>query len=73
MWKGFATSESTPSLEKLHDLANDLWQEERKAATPEELAAHSAAWELEDIDFANDPDYRAFKREMDRAFGREPN
>jgi hypothetical protein len=27
----------------LYDLLNDLWQEERKDASPEELAAHSAA------------------------------
>jgi hypothetical protein len=37
------------------------------------LAAHAGAWALEDIDFVNDPDYQAFKREMDKALGKELN
>ncbi len=73
IWKWFAVTDHTPSLGSLHNLLDVLWQEERKNTTWEELAAHSAAWELEDTDFANDPDYKAFKREMDRAFGKLPD
>lgn len=73
VWKWFATMDRTELLESLHSLLDDFWQEERKEATPEELAAHAAAWALEDIHFANDPHYQAFKREMDRAFGRPPD
>jgi hypothetical protein len=73
VWKWFATTHSAERLRQLHSLLDGLWQEERKKATPEELAAHQAAWALEDIDFVNDPDYQAYKREMDRALGKKPN
>jgi hypothetical protein len=56
----------------LHSRLDVLWQEERKQATTEELASHAGAWALEDIDSVNDPDYQ-YKREMDRALGKEPD
>jgi hypothetical protein len=73
VWKWFATTHSAERLWKLHSILDALWQEERRQSTPEELAAHTGAWALEDIDFVNDPDYQAFKREMDKALGKEPN
>ena len=41
---------------------------------PGAMASYAGAWALEEVDFAKDPEYQAFKREMlDRGFGREPN
>jgi hypothetical protein len=73
VWKWFAITHSTERLWKLHSILDGLWQEERKQSTLGELAACAGAWALEDVDFVNDPDYQAFKREMDRALGKEPN
>jgi hypothetical protein len=73
VWKWFATTHSAERLWQLHSLIDGLWQEERKQSTPRELAAYAEAWALEDADFVNDPDYQAYKREMDRALGEEPS
>ena len=51
----------------LHNLLNNLWQDERQDSTAEQLAEHSSAWALEDIpDIARDPEYQAFIREMEK-------
>jgi hypothetical protein len=73
VWKWFATTHSAERMGTLHSRLDVLWQEDRKQATTEELASHAGAWALEDIDFVNDPDYQAYKREMDRALGKEPD
>jgi len=72
IWKFFASTEHTPDLGRLYGLLDVLWQEERKGATPEQLMEDSAAWgRLEDtLDFANDPEYQAFLREIGAG---EPN
>jgi hypothetical protein len=71
IWKWFAVNKGTQSLGNLHSMLDFLWQEERKNCMPGELPKHAGAWEHEDVDFVNDPDYQAFQREMDRAFGRD--
>ena len=74
IWKWFATVRSIPQLGKLHELFNELWQDERKTSTAAELAAHSEAWALEDLDFANDPEYQAYMRERESGgSGKEPD
>ena len=66
IWKWFAMDASPLGLGTLHDLLNVIWQDERQNSTAEELAEHSSAWAREDIDFANDPEYQAFIREMEK-------
>jgi len=56
-----------------YDLMNQKWREERKTSTPEELAGYAAAWALENVGLAGDPEFQAFMREMEAAFGKEPN
>ena len=71
VWKWFATTHSAERLAILHSLLDGLWQEERKQSNAQELAALAGAWDIEDADFLDDPDYQAYKREMDRAMGKE--
>ena len=60
--------EASPlGLGNLHNLLNDLWQDERQVSTAEQLAEHSSAWVLQDIsDIASDPEYQAFICEMEK-------
>jgi len=67
IWKWFAKDASPLGLGDLHNLLNNIWQDERQNSTAEELAAHLSAWAREDIlDIASDPDYQAFIREMEK-------
>ena len=48
VWDWFRTTDTTQAVPKenwtgLYELLNSLWQDERKDATPQELAAHSDA------------------------------
>jgi hypothetical protein len=48
VWDWFGTTDTTQAVPKevwigLYELLNSLWLDERKDATPEELAAHSGA------------------------------
>ena len=73
VWSWFATVERTASLEKLRELLNVLWQEERKKGTSDELAAYAGAWGLENLDFANDHDFQEFMREIEGTSGKQPD
>jgi hypothetical protein len=73
VWKWFVTRTEIEEVAALYNLLNELWQEERNLASPDELAEHARAWEIENLDFVNDPEYQTYKRAMDRAFGKPPD
>jgi hypothetical protein len=47
VWEWFATVDRTAQLESLYNLLDELWHDEHKNATPEELLAHVGLWDLE--------------------------
>jgi hypothetical protein len=63
VWKWFQTQPRSVSLEKLYELLNGLWQEDRAGCTQDQLAAYSQPLDLE-----NDPAFRRFLDDLNRGF-----
>jgi hypothetical protein len=72
VWKWFQlTHSSSGSLEPLYDMLNEIWQEDRKTCTQDQLAAYAAAWASGVVDIGKDWQFQAFLLEMDRAFSKK--
>jgi len=63
VWKWFQEQNRPSELEALYDMLNDMWQEDRKSSTPEELAGYSRM-----LDIERDSEFQRFLRELDKGF-----
>ena len=66
VWKWFSRapkSISSHELGALYDVLNDMWQEDCKSSTPEQVAAYSQAFRIED-----DPEFKKFMKDLDQSF-----
>jgi hypothetical protein len=57
VWKWFQRQKRSAELEILCGMLNDLWQEDRRSGTPEQIE--------------NDPELQKFLQDLDRAFAKD--
>jgi hypothetical protein len=65
VWKWFQGKNASAELVILYDTLNEMWQQDRQASTPEQLAAYS-----EPLDLENDADFRKFLSALDEGFSK---
>ena len=59
VWKWFQAQNRTPELETVYNLLNEMWQQDRQATSPDNLASYSQKFDIE-----SDPKFQKFMRDL---------
>jgi hypothetical protein len=63
VWKWFQGQTGSSELETLYGMLNEMWQEDRKTNTPEQL-------DSQPLGIEDDPEFQKFLQDLDRAFSK---
>ncbi len=64
VWKWFLQQGRSAELAALHNMLNNMWQEDRKSCTPEQLAEYA---EYTFPRIGDDPEFKKFLRGLDQS------